>query len=66
MPREWLWESYPESSPGYSPRHAMILNAGVRRGLRPNKRLKLAAPLFCGSLLFVNTSSSRRSLGAPR
>jgi len=35
-------------------------------GAQPNKRLKLAAPSCCGSLLFVNTSRSRRSLGAPR
>jgi hypothetical protein len=32
----------------------------------PNMRLKLAAPSRCGSLLFVKSSSSRRSLGAPR
>jgi hypothetical protein len=32
----------------------------------PNKRLKLAAPSSCGSLLFVNSSSRRRSLGASR
>jgi hypothetical protein len=31
-----------------------------------NKRLKLAAPFFYGSLLFVNASESRRSLGAPK
>ncbi len=31
----------------------------------PNKRLKLAAPSWYGSLLFVETSSSRRSLGHP-
>ena len=33
---------------------------------RPNKRLKLAAPSCCGSLLFVNTKTLRRSLGASR
>lgn len=33
---------------------------------RPNKRLKLAAPTYCGSLLFVNPPIQRRSLGAPR
>jgi hypothetical protein len=33
---------------------------------RPNKRLKLAAPSRYGSLLFVKSSSSRRSLGAFR
>jgi hypothetical protein len=31
----------------------------------PNKRLKLAAP-SCYGLLFVNTQTWRRSLGAPR
>ena len=33
---------------------------------RPNKRLKLAAPFFCGGHLFATTKSSRRSLGAIR
>ena len=32
----------------------------------PNRRLKLAAPFFCSSLLFVKSSSRRRSLGASR
>ena len=32
----------------------------------PNKRLKLAAPVVCGSILFVNDKARRRSLGAPR
>src|SRR5213594_653020 len=35
-------------------------------GQRPNKRLKLAAPSCCGSLLFVNVLIWRRSLGARR
>ena len=33
---------------------------------RPDKRLKLPAPSSYGSLLFVNSSSRRRSLGASR
>ncbi len=32
----------------------------------PNTRLKLTAPSCCGNLLFVKSSSSRRSLGAFR
>ena len=32
----------------------------------PNKRLKLPAPFFFGSLLFVKTTTLRRSLGAIR
>ncbi len=32
----------------------------------PNKRLKLAAPVNCGKLAFVNVPVRRRSLGAPR
>jgi hypothetical protein len=32
----------------------------------PNKRLKLAAPLFCGGHLFMNAESLRRSLSAIR
>src|SRR5256885_759478 len=31
--------------------------------MQPNKRLKLAAPSCCGSLVFVKSSSRRRSLG---
>ena len=31
-----------------------------------NKRLKLAAPFFCGGHLFVNTENLRRSLSAIR
>jgi len=34
--------------------------------LRPNTRLKLAAPTTKGSHLFVNTKALRRSLGAIR
>jgi len=37
----------------------------VWRGL-PNMRLKLAAPGVCGSILFVNDTARRRSLGAVR
>jgi hypothetical protein len=32
----------------------------------PNKRLKLAVPLFCGGHLFVSIESPRRSLSAIR
>ena len=32
----------------------------------PNTRLKLAAPFCCGNLLFVKSSSRRRSLSATR
>jgi len=35
-------------------------------GVLPNKRLKLAAPSCCGSLLFVKINALRRSLGALR
>ena len=51
---------------------AWVMWLGARRegeslvAQRPNKRLKLAAPFFYGSLLFVNSSSRRRSLGAFR
>jgi hypothetical protein len=32
----------------------------------PNRRLKLAAPVVCGTISFVKTKARRRSLGAPR
>ncbi len=35
-------------------------------GPRPNKRLKLPAPVVCGRIGFVNVLVWRRSLGAPR
>jgi len=34
--------------------------------VRPNKRLKLAAPRFKGSVMFVNNEAARRSLSAIR
>ena len=34
--------------------------------MRPNKRLKLSAPFFCGGHRFVNVKASRRSLSAIR
>ncbi len=34
--------------------------------LLPNKRLKLAAPVVYGRIVFVNVKAWRRSLGASR
>jgi len=33
---------------------------------QPNKRLKLAAPVFKGNVMFVNNQTARRSLSAIR
>ena len=38
----------------------------LRRRAVPNKRLKLAAPSYCGGHSFVKSCRSRRSLGAIR
>ncbi len=35
-------------------------------GARPNKRLKLSAPVVCGRIAFVNMKARRRSLSAIR
>ncbi len=39
---------------------------GLDVGAPPNTRVKLTAPFFCGGLLFVKSSRSRRSLSAIR
>ena len=48
----------------FSRRRFVALKARVRAP--SNTRLKLTAPSFCGSLLFVKSSMSRRSLSAFR
>jgi len=54
---------YPES-PSQQPHRARP--SFVARGQPSNKRLKLSAPVFQGSVMFVATRAARRSLSAVR